>query len=54
MLATSKNALFPGHNCLLTIGTDDPLLASARAIIKMSGHQYQGLACGCDLEIGHF
>ena len=24
MLATSKNVLFPGHNHLLTIGTDDP------------------------------
>ena len=23
MLATSKNALFPGHNQLLTNGTDD-------------------------------
>ena len=26
-LATSKNVLFPGHNHLLTIGTDDPSLA---------------------------
>ena len=26
MLATSKNALFPGHNHLLTIGADDPTL----------------------------
>ena len=24
MLATSKNVLFPGHNHLLTTGTDDP------------------------------
>ena len=24
MLATSKNVLFPGHNRLLTTGTDDP------------------------------
>ena len=38
MLATSKNALFPGHNHLLTTGTDDPSLADARAIIKVSGH----------------
>ena len=26
MLATSKNVLFPGHNHLLTTGTDDPSL----------------------------
>ena len=26
MLATSKNVLFPGHNRLLTTGTDDPIL----------------------------
>ena len=26
MLATSKNVLFPGHNKLLTTGTDDPTL----------------------------
>ena len=24
MLATSKNVVFPGHNHLLTTGTDDP------------------------------
>ena len=54
MLATSENVLFPGHNYLLTIGTDDPSLAGARVIIKVSGHQYQWLAGGYDLEIGHF
>ena len=55
-LATSKNVLFPGHNNLLTSGrpTDDPSLAGAQAIIKVSGHQYQWLAGGYDLEIGHF
>ena len=26
MLTTSKNVLFPGHNHLLTTGTDDPTL----------------------------
>ena len=26
MLATSKDVLFPGHNHLLTTGTDDPSL----------------------------
>ena len=52
--ATSKNVLFPGHNHLLTTSTDDPSLAGARAIIKVLGHQYQGLASGYDLEIGHF
>ena len=54
MLATSKNVLFPGHNHLLTTGTDDPLLAGAWAIIKVSGHHYRWLAGGYDLEIGHF
>ena len=54
MLATSKNALFPGHNHLLVTGTDDPSLSGARAIIKVSGHQYRWLAGGYDLQIGHF
>ena len=54
MLATSKNVLFPGHNHLLTISTDDPSLTGARAIIKVSGHQYRWLPSGYDLEIGHF
>ena len=31
MLATSKNVLFPGHNHLLTTGTDDLTLIIARA-----------------------
>ena len=53
MLATSKNVLFPGHNHLLTTGTDEPLLAGARAIMKVSGHQHWMLAGGYDLEIGH-
>ena len=39
MAVTSKNVLLPG---------------GARAIIKVSGHQYQWLAGGYDLEIGHF
>ena len=54
MLATSRNVLFPGHNQLLTTGTDDPSLAGAQAIIKVSGHQYRWLTAGYDLEIGHF
>ena len=41
MLATSKNVLFPGHNHLLTTGTDDPSLTGALAIIKVLGHQYR-------------
>ena len=40
MLATSKDVLFPGHSHLLTTGTDDPSLAGAQAIIKVSGHQH--------------
>ena len=31
MLATSKNVLFPGHNHLLTTGTDDLTLIITRA-----------------------
>ena len=55
MLATSKNVLLPGHNYLLTTGsrdlsisadTDNPSHAGARAIIKVSGHQYWWLAAG--------
>ena len=57
MLATSKNALFPGHNHLLTTGTDDSTLitaqASARVIIKVKGHQHRWLAGGYNLEIRH-
>ena len=54
MLATPKNTLFPGHNYLLTPGTDDLSLAAAQVIIKVSGHQYRWLAGSYDLEIGHF
>ena len=54
MLATSNNALYPGHNHLLTTGTDDPSLAGAQVIISVSGDQYRWLAGGYDLEIGHF
>ena len=55
MLATFKTVLFLGHNyqhwwpftLIIT-------LAGALAIIKVSSHQYQWLAGGYDLEIGHF
>ena len=50
MLATSKTVSFPGHNHLLITGTNDPYHLCA---IKVSGHQYQWLAGGYDLEIGH-
>ena len=53
MLAASNNVIFPGHNHLLTTGTDDPSLADARVIIKVSVHQYWWLAGGYDLQIGH-
>ena len=58
MLATSKNVLFPGHNHLLTTGTDSPslliiTLTVARAIIKVLSHQHRWLAGCYDLEIGH-
>ena len=54
MLTTSDIARFLGHNHLLTTGTDDPSLAGARVIIKVSGHQFWWIAGGYDLEIGHF
>ena len=58
LLATSKNVLFPGHNHLLNrFWWPDTLiitLAGTWAIIKVSGYQYQWLAGGYDLEIGHF
>ena len=46
MLATSKNVLFLGHNYLLTTSADNPSLAGARAITKVSRHQYLWLAPG--------
>ena len=52
MLATSK-VLFPGHNHLLTTGTDDPSLTGAQVIIKVLVHQCWWLSGGYDLEIGH-
>ena len=54
MLATSKNVLYPGYNHWLITNTDDRSLAGTWAIIKGLGHQYQWLAGGYDLEIGHF
>ena len=39
---------------MLTTSTDEPSLAGARAIIKVSGHQYQWLPGDYDLEKGHF
>ena len=41
MTTTSKNVLFPGHNHLLTTSTDDPSLAGARVIIKVSCYQHR-------------
>ena len=47
--------LFPGHNHLLTTGTDDCMIStSAWVINKVNGHQHRWLADGYDLEIGHF
>ena len=54
MLATSKNALFPGHNHLLTTGTDDPTLWLSPKRQRVKGHPYWWLAGGYDLEIGQF
>ena len=54
MLATSKNVQFPGHNHLLTTGTDDPTLCLSPEHQQVMGHQYWWLAGGYDLELGHF
>ena len=35
MLVTSKNVLFPGHNHLVTTGTNDPSLAGVQAVISV-------------------
>ena len=40
--------------CCIYLGLFYDVLAGARTIIKVSGHQYQWLAGVCDLEIGHF
>ena len=55
MLATSKHVLFPGHNHLLTNGTDDQTtfwLSPEHQRVK--GPQPWWLAGGNDLGIGHF
>ena len=54
MLATSKNVLFPGHNHLITTGTDDLTLLLWPEHQRVKGDQYQWLAAGYDLEIRHF
>ena len=54
ILSTSKNVLFPGHNHLLTTGTDDQSLAGAQAIIEMSGYQHRWLAGGYDIFRGRY
>ena len=57
MLATSKNVLFPGHNHLLTTGTDGMALiiarVPARVIIKVNCQQYRLLAGSYDLKISY-
>ena len=57
MLATSKIVLYPGHDHLLTTGTDDKLIFARvpmTVIIKVKGHQNWWLAGGYDLKIVHF
>ena len=54
MLAAFKNVLFPGHNHLLTIGTDGPSIAGAWVIINVTGHQFWWIAGGYGLEIELF
>ena len=52
MLATTKNVVFPSHNHLLTTVTNDLTLWSSPK--RQLRHQYQWLADGDDLDIGHF
>ena len=54
MLATAKNVLFPGHNHLLTTGTDDLTFWLSPECQQVKGYQYRWLAGVYDLEIGHF
>ena len=55
MSATSKNALLPGHNHLLTIVIDDSTLwLSPERQQEVKGHQYPWIAGGYDVEIAHF
>ena len=51
MLATSKHVLFPGHNHLLTNGTDDLALRLSPERQRVKGHQYKWLADDYDLEV---
>ena len=58
MLATSKHVLFVGYNHPTNRrywwpDTSIITRVPARVIIKVSGHQYQWLAGGYDLKIGH-
>ena len=54
MLDTTKNDLFLDHNGLLTTGADDLTLWLSPDRQQVKGHQYQWLADGYALEIGHF
>ena len=54
MVSASKNALFPGHNHLLTTSADDPILWLSHEHQRVKSHQYWWLADGYDLEIGQF
>ena len=54
MLSTSKNALFPAHNHLLTTGVDDLTLKLSPEHQRVKGHQYRWLAGGYDLEVELF
>ena len=42
------------HQLTTMLSTSKNVLAGARAIIKVKGHQHRWLAGGYDLEIGHF
>ena len=53
MLVTSKNVQFPGHDHLLTTGSDDLTLFLSLEHQRVKGHQYWWLVGGYDLEIGH-
>ena len=48
-----KMSYFQVITTMLTTRTDDPSLVGARAIIKVSGHQYRWSAGGYDMEIRH-
>ena len=54
LLTTIAQKRHTSHQVTTMLATSKNVLTGAPAIIKVSGHQYQWLAGGYDLTIGHF